>query len=90
MRAMSDTGAASWSSFPPSRDQVEPHRGFPCVLGILGVHVGAVAAAVDVTAGRSSVVHVSEPVRHDLDAKATDSRPRSTTTNRPRMVRRAT
>jgi len=32
---------------PPHRDQVEPHRAFPSVLGVLGVHVGAGGAPVD-------------------------------------------
>src|SRR5215472_10319874 len=32
---------------PPGRDQVESHRGFPGVGGVLSVHVGAVGAAVD-------------------------------------------
>jgi predicted SnoaL-like aldol condensation-catalyzing enzyme len=32
---------------PPGRDQVEAHRGLPGVRGVLGVHVGAEAAAVD-------------------------------------------
>src|ERR1700722_2976224 len=32
---------------PPRRHQVEPHRGLPGVLGVLGVHVDADRAAVD-------------------------------------------
>src|SRR5262245_26450519 len=34
---------------PPGRHQVEPHPAFPRVLGVLGVHVGADRAAVDLT-----------------------------------------
>src|SRR5712692_1072048 len=34
---------------PPCRDQVEPQLAFPGVCGVLGVHVGAVGAAVDLT-----------------------------------------
>jgi hypothetical protein len=32
---------------PPRRDQVQPHPALPGVLGVLGVHVGAGGAAVD-------------------------------------------
>src|SRR6266568_8355380 len=32
---------------PPHRDEVEPHLAFPSVFGVLGVHVGAGGAAVD-------------------------------------------
>src|SRR6266536_1250854 len=40
-------GLGEDGGLPPHRDEVEPQLGFPGVRGILGVHVGAVGAAVD-------------------------------------------
>jgi hypothetical protein len=33
----------------PGGDQVESHRAFPAMLGVLGVHIQAAGAAVDLT-----------------------------------------
>ena len=40
-------GLGEDSRLAPCRDQVQPQRGFPGLLGVLGVHVDADGAAVD-------------------------------------------
>jgi RNA polymerase sigma-70 factor (ECF subfamily) len=42
-------GVGEHRGLSPGRDQVEAHRGLPGVRGVFGVHVGAEAAAVDLT-----------------------------------------